>query len=47
MGYEFARPQGAFYLFPKAPGGDDLAFASALQEERVLAVPGSGFGAPG
>jgi len=47
MGYQFARPQGAFYLFPRAPGGDDLAFARALQEERVLVVPGSGFCAPG
>jgi aspartate aminotransferase len=47
MGYQFARPQGAFYLFPRAPGGDDLAFARALQEERVLIVPGSGFCAPG
>jgi aspartate aminotransferase len=47
MGYQFARPQGAFYLFPRAPGGDDLGFARALQEERVLVVPGSGFSAPG
>jgi len=42
-----ARPEGAFYLFPKAPGGDDLAFVRALQDELVLAVPGRGFGLPG
>ncbi|MDR3358761.1 MAG: pyridoxal phosphate-dependent aminotransferase [Desulfovibrio sp.] len=46
-GYEFQIPAGAFYFFPKAPGGDDVAFVNALQEERILAVPGSGFGCPG
>jgi aspartate aminotransferase len=47
MGYQFAVPEGAFYLFPKAPGGDDLAFVKALQEELVLVVPGRGFSMPG
>jgi aspartate aminotransferase len=47
MGYEFHRPQGAFYLFPRAPGGDDLALVSALQEELILVVPGRGFAFPG
>ncbi len=46
-GYEFVKPAGTFYLMPKAPGGDDVEFVSTLQEERVLAVPGSGFGLPG
>ena len=46
-GYEFQMPRGAFYFFPKAPGGDDVAFVSKLAEERILAVPGSGFGGPG
>ena len=46
-GYEFQMPAGAFYFFPKAPGGDDVAFVNTLLEERVLAVPGSGFGCPG
>ncbi|MBN2874618.1 MAG: pyridoxal phosphate-dependent aminotransferase [Spirochaetales bacterium] len=46
-GYEFDLPRGAFYLFPKAPGGDDVAFCQALKDERILAVPGSGFGMPG
>ena len=46
-GYTYMMPQGAFYFFPKAPGGDDVAFVAKLQEERVLAVPGSGFGCPG
>ena len=46
-GYEYLMPAGAFYFFPKAPGGDDVAFTSRLAEELVLAVPGSGFGCPG
>ncbi len=46
-GYDFLKPQGAFYLFPKAPGGDDLAFVARLKEENILAVPGRGFGRPG
>ncbi|MGO9410747.1 MAG: pyridoxal phosphate-dependent aminotransferase [Spirochaetia bacterium] len=47
LGYQFATPQGAFYIFPRAPGGDDLAFVKALQEELVLVVPGRGFSFPG
>ena len=46
-GVEFVMPRGAFYFFPKAPGGDDLAFVDALQDELILAVPGRGFGMPG
>lgn len=46
-GYEYTMPRGAFYFFPKAPGGDDVAFCAALTEEKVLAVPGTGFGRPG
>lgn len=46
-GYEFTMPKGTFYFFPKAPGGDDLAFVERLKEQLVLAVPGSGFGGPG
>lgn len=46
-GITFFKPQGAFYFFPKAPGGDDLAFVQALQKELVLAVPGTGFGFSG
>ncbi len=46
-GYECVKPMGAFYLFPKAPGGDDVAFINHLKKFDILAVPGSGFGAPG
>lgn len=45
---EFALPRGAFYFFAKTPGKvDDLEFCQLLQEERILAVPGRGFGLPG
>jgi aspartate aminotransferase len=46
-GYEFTKPPGAFYLFPKTPVPDDVEFIKALQKQRILAVPGSGFGGPG
>jgi aspartate aminotransferase len=46
-GYSFEKPLGAFYLFPKSPIPDDVTFVKALQEERILTVPGSGFGGPG
>jgi aspartate aminotransferase len=46
-GYEVTKPHGAFYMFPKAPGGDDIAFCRALAKRRVLVVPGTGFGTPG
>lgn len=47
LGYDFIKPQGAFYLFPKSPIEDDVQFVSALQEENILTVPGSGCGGPG
>jgi aspartate aminotransferase len=46
-GYEFTKPDGAFYLFPKTPIADDVEFVRALQKKNILTVPGSGFGAPG
>ena len=46
-GYEFVKPSGAFYLFPRTPVPDDVQFVQALQEELILTVPGSGFGGPG
>ncbi|MBG0777879.1 MAG: pyridoxal phosphate-dependent aminotransferase [Desulfovibrionaceae bacterium] len=49
-GIGYFMPQGAFYFFPRVPdkfAGDDVAFCARLQEERILAVPGRGFGMPG
>jgi aspartate aminotransferase len=47
FGYEVTKPQGTFYMFPKAPIADDLAFVRGLMDEGILAVPGSGFGRSG
>ena len=47
MGYSVVMPQGAFYMFPKTPMEDDVAFVAELQQWRVLTVPGRGFGMPG
>jgi aspartate aminotransferase len=46
-GYSFFKPEGAFYLFPKSPIPDDVLFVKELLEEKILAVPGVGFGSPG
>lgn len=47
MGYEMAKPDGAFYLFIKAPGGDAVAFSEKAKAKDLLLVPGDGFGCPG
>jgi aspartate aminotransferase len=47
MGYAAPRPQGSFYVFPRTPIADDLAFVRLLQNEGILAVPGRGFGREG
>lgn len=46
-GYEMPRPDGAFYLFIKAPGGDANIFSELAKERNLLLVPGDGFGCPG
>ena len=47
MGYSIVKPQGAFYMFPKSPLKDEVAFVDELRQRNVLVVPGRGFGAPG
>lgn len=47
MGYSMASPDGAFYLFVKAPSGDDIAFSEMAKAKNLLVVPGTGFGCPG
>ena len=47
FGYQVVKPQGAFYIFPKAPIEDDVTFVKDLQSKRILTVPGRGFGKPG
>ena len=46
MGYEFRIPEGTFYLLVKAPGGDDMKMVDLLLQEKILTVPGRGFGVP-
>ena len=43
-GIEFEMPKGAFYFFAKSPVEDDSVFVDALLKERILVVPGRGFG---
>ena len=47
MGYECVIPDGAFYLFVKAPGGDAKAFSEAARGFNILLVAGDDFGCPG
>ena len=44
LGYSVIKPQGAFYMFPRSPLEDDVAFVRELQQWKVLTVPGRGFG---
>ena len=46
-GIEFEMPRGAFYFFVKSPVPDDGAFVDALLKEKILVVPGRGFGFAG
>ena len=46
-GIEFTMPRGAFYFFPKSPVADESRFVDALVSERILSVPGRGFGCSG
>lgn len=46
-GYDVVEPQGAFYMFPRTPTPDDVAFVRELLTELILVVPGTGFGRPG
>lgn len=46
-GFDFVKPGGAFYVFPKCPIEDDVKFVRAAQDENLLLVPGSGFMGPG
>ena len=47
LGFECIKPQGAFYLFPKALIPDDVEFVKRAMKYNLLLVPGSGFGCPG
>ena len=46
-GFTCVKPQGAFYLFPKALEEDDYAFCERAKQFDLLLVPGTDFGCPG
>ncbi len=45
-GYTCVKPQGAFYLFVKAPYGTAKEFSDRAKLENLLIVPGDDFGCP-
>lgn len=47
LGFTCVKPEGAFYLFPKALIDDDIEFVRRAVKYNLLLVPGSGFGYPG
>ncbi|MCK6528636.1 succinyldiaminopimelate transaminase [Myxococcota bacterium] len=46
-GFEVLGSRATFYLWARAPGGDDVAYARALLASGVVVMPGSWFGAGG
>ncbi len=46
-GIEVSGSAATFYLWFRAPGGDDAAYAQALLRERIVASPGRAFGPGG
>ena len=47
MGFECVRPDGAFYLFVKAPGGSAAAFCERAKKYELMFVPADSFGVEG
>jgi aspartate aminotransferase len=44
MSLRFVEPDGAMYVYPELPQGDDISLVEALLEKGVAIAPGSGFG---
>jgi aspartate aminotransferase len=47
IGYEAVKPDGAFYLFVKAPEADANAFCERAKKYELLLVPSDSFGRGG
>ena len=47
IGYECVKPDGAFYLFVKTPGGDNNVYTAKAKEKNLLVVPSEPFGVEG
>ena len=47
MGYDVHVPEGTFYLLPRSPLADDLAFIELLAEHDIFCLPGTVVEMPG
>jgi aspartate aminotransferase len=47
MGYELHTPEATFYLMPKSPLQDDVAFCELLMDQDIIAMPGKMLEWPG
>ncbi len=47
LGFECAKPEGAFYLWVKSPVESDAEFSAKAKEYNLLLVPGSSFAGKG
>lgn len=47
IGYQVHAPEGTFYLLPRAPWRDDLAFIRMLEDQDILCLPGTILEFPG
>jgi aspartate aminotransferase len=47
MGYSVHVPEGTFYLLPRSPLADDLAFIERLATHDVFCLPGTVVEMPG
>ena len=44
MSLRYIEPEGAMYVYPELPNGDDLTIIEKLLEKGVAIAPGTGFG---
>ncbi|HXV46626.1 MAG TPA: aminotransferase class I/II-fold pyridoxal phosphate-dependent enzyme [Nitrososphaera sp.] len=44
LSLRFVEPDGAMYVYPEIPRGDDISLVERLLEKGVAIAPGSGFG---
>ena len=47
LGFEVVRPGGTFYIFPKAPEADAIAFCEKAKKYDLILVPSNSFGVDG
>ncbi len=47
LGFECIKPGGTFYMFPKSPEADAVAFSEKAKKYNLILVPGDSFGVDG